>query len=165
MKGETRKVGFDVKAPENKCDDKKCPFHGEHGLKLRGRTFTGTVVSDKMHRSVIVEWYRQVYIPKFERYLRKRTKVTAHNSPCINAKEGEKVEIVECRPLSKSKNFVIIHNLGKVRGYEERKAALEESKVKEKKKEEEEMKEAEKKQDSKKESLEQTEETSMEEAE
>jgi len=138
MKGEAREIGFDVKAPKTKCDDDRCPFHGKNGVKLRGRTFVGTVVSDKMHRSVIVEWGRQVYVPKYERHRKKKTKVTAHNPPCINAREGDEVMIVECRPMSKSKNYVVVQDMGKVKGYEERKEALEESKVKDKKKEKEE---------------------------
>ncbi len=45
---------------------------------------------------------------RYERYEKRRTRVAAHNPPCINAKEGDKVVIAECRPLSRTKKFVII---------------------------------------------------------
>lgn len=91
---------------ETKCKDRNCPFHGS--LKTRGRIFTGTVVSDRMHRTVVVQWERRHYLPKYERYEKRRTKLKAHNPSCINAKEGDTVKIAECRPLSKTKNFVVI---------------------------------------------------------
>jgi small subunit ribosomal protein S17 len=76
-------------------------------LKTRGRTFKGSVTSSKAQKTVTVEWMRRVYIPKYERYMNKRSKVKAHNPPEIAAKEGDKVIIRECRPLSKTKNFVV----------------------------------------------------------
>ncbi len=95
-----------IEAPENKCNDPNCPFHGT--LKVRGRMFEGTVKSDKMTKTVTVEWPRIVEIPKYKRYLIKRTRVKAHNPPCIDAHTGDKVLISECRPLSKTKKFVIV---------------------------------------------------------
>ena len=95
-----------MKKKEGKCNDKKCPFHGN--VRLRGRTFTGKVISDKMSNTVTVEWARRKYIPKYERYEIKRKKIHAHNPSCIRAVQGNKVKIMECRPLSKTKNFVII---------------------------------------------------------
>jgi len=40
--------------------------------------------------------------------MKKRSRVAAHNPVCINAKIGDKVRIAECRPISKTKAFVII---------------------------------------------------------
>jgi small subunit ribosomal protein S17 len=76
-------------------------------LKTRGRTFTGTVVSSKAQKTVTVEWNRRVYIKKYERYLNKRSRVKAHNPVEINAREGDNVIIKECRPISKTKKFVV----------------------------------------------------------
>jgi small subunit ribosomal protein S17 len=76
-------------------------------LKTRGRTFKGNVVSAKAQKTVTVSWNRRVYIPKYERYQIKRSKVKAHNPPEIGAKEGDEVIIKECRPLSKTKKFVV----------------------------------------------------------
>ena len=77
-------------------------------ISVRGKTFTGKVVSAKMHKTVVVEWERRVLIPKFERYEKRRSKVSAHNPEEINAKEGDIVKIRETRPLSKTKNFIVV---------------------------------------------------------
>ena len=69
---------------------------------------------------------------------KKRSRIKAHNPECINAKEGDVVKVSECKPLSKTKNFVIIEKLGKEKGFKERIEGLEEAKVKDKEKEEEE---------------------------
>ena len=91
------------------CKDKNCVHCG--GLRARGRVFEGTVVSDKMQGTVTVQWPRQRYIPKYERYYKTKSKVKAHNSPCVAAKTGDKVRIAECRPISKTVNFVIMEVL------------------------------------------------------
>ena len=74
----------------------------------RGRTFTGTVVSDRMTRTVTVAWERRHYVPKFQRYERRHSKVKAHNPAEIDAKTGDKVTVMETRPISKTKHFIII---------------------------------------------------------
>ena len=109
------------------------------GLSLRGRAFVGTVISSKMQKTVTVEWERKHYLKKYERYERRRSRVKAHNPDTINAQEGDVVKIIECRPLSKTKNFVVIEIIGKERGFRERMEAFEESKFKKeaKKKEDE----------------------------
>ena len=108
MKKKSKNIGINVPFPRKKCSgDKHCPFHGEN--IPRGRVFEGKVIRDSMHRTVVVEWPRIVYIPKYERYLKKRTRVKAHNPECIDAKVGDTVIIAECRPISKTKNFVVVH--------------------------------------------------------
>ncbi|MBR9690083.1 30S ribosomal protein S17 [Candidatus Woesearchaeota archaeon] len=99
-------IGVEVKQPENKCDDKNCPFHSN--TSLRGRMFKGKIVGGPFHRTVTVEWGRRKYIPKYERYEKRRTRVKAHSTPCIEVKKGDNVAIMETRPLSKTKKFVII---------------------------------------------------------
>lgn len=76
-------------------------------IKTRGRTFKGVVVSSKAQKTVTVEWQRRVYVPKYERYQTKRSKVKAHNPEEMSAKEGDEVVVMECRPLSKTKNFIV----------------------------------------------------------
>ena len=105
-KKEVRDIGLDVKPPENTCDDPNCPFHGT--LPVRGKVLEGIVVSDRMPKTVIVRRDYLHYIPKYERYERRHSRIAAHNPPCINAKVGDKVRIAECRPLSKTKHFVVI---------------------------------------------------------
>lgn len=87
------------------CVDPKCAIHG--GLKTRGAEFTGKVVSDKAKKTAIVERDYTRYVYKYERYLRKRSRIPAHNPECIGAKEGDMVKIAESRKLSKTKSFVI----------------------------------------------------------
>jgi small subunit ribosomal protein S17 len=82
-------------------------------IKTRGRTFVGTVTSDKMSRTVVVHWERRFYVKKFERYERRQSKVNAHNPEEIGAKKGDIVKIVETRPLSKTKHFIVTEILGK----------------------------------------------------
>lgn len=82
-------------------------------ISTRGRKFTGMVVSDRMSKTVTVEWKRKKFIPKYERYEKKRTKVKAHNPDEIGAVKGDIVEIEETRPLSKTKHFVVVKILDK----------------------------------------------------
>lgn len=119
--------------PSETCTDVNCPFHGT--LKVRGKTFTGTVVSDKMQKSVVVAWEGRKFVPKFERYTKTRARVSAHNPDCINAVEGDTVIIQECRPISKTKTFVVVKVEGKKTDYELEKSLDEEGKHKHKKKE------------------------------
>ncbi len=77
-------------------------------ISSRGRSFVGKVISDKASKTVTVEWTHRKYIPKYERYEKKRSKVKAHNPALINAKEGDKVKIMETRPLSKTKHFIVV---------------------------------------------------------
>ena len=127
-------IGVKVTLPSKKCKDMNCPFHGR--LKCRGKVLTGTVISTKMQKTVTVEFEKRYYIPKYERYEKRRTRIKAHNPECIAAKDGDVVRISECRPLSKTKNFVIIENLGKEKGFEEKMEALEEGKKRKKVEEE-----------------------------
>lgn len=105
-----KNIGVPVKnPPKNKCDDPKCPFHGS--VKIRGRIHEGIVKSSKAQNTVTVEWNYVNYIQKYERYERRKSVVMAHKPPCIDVKEGDKVVLGECKPLSKTKSFVIIDKL------------------------------------------------------
>ena len=106
VKTTINKLVVKKKAPKKDCEDRNCPVHGL--LKTHGRVFVGRVVSDKMQGTINVEWERQLLVPKYERYLKRRTRVKAHNPPCFNAKKGDFVQIAECRPISKTVSFVVI---------------------------------------------------------
>ncbi len=82
-------------------------------IKVRGRTFVGTVKSDKMTKTVVVTWVRRVFVKKFERYETRVSRLNAHNPDEIGAKKGDIVEIAETRPLSKTKNFIVTKIIGK----------------------------------------------------
>ncbi|MEM0359796.1 MAG: 30S ribosomal protein S17 [Candidatus Diapherotrites archaeon] len=90
----------------NECNDSKCPIHGT--TRVRGQSFKGKVISAKPTRTVTVERTIIRFVPKFERYKKTRSRVHAHNPPCINAKEGDTVIIGETRRLSKTKNFAVL---------------------------------------------------------
>ncbi len=100
-----RNIGIEVKKPEGTCNDECCPFHGS--LSIRGQILTGRVV--KVYgKTAVIERELIKYVSKYERYMRKRSKLHAHNPDCIRAKVGDLVRIGECRPISKTKSFVII---------------------------------------------------------
>ena len=68
---------------------------------------SGVVVSNKAKKTVIVKVDYTRYIYKFERYLRKRSHIPAHNPECMGVKQGDTVGIAETRRLSKTKSFVV----------------------------------------------------------
>lgn len=70
----------------------------------RRKTQVGTVVSDKMDKTVTVLVERLTKHPVYKKYIRKRAKFKAHdeNNGC---RLGDKVLIVETRPLSKEKRW------------------------------------------------------------
>jgi len=105
-KQKARDIGIDVTPPKNECDDPKCPFHGK--LPVRGKVVNGIVVSDRAQKTAIVERNYLQFISKFERYERRHSRIAAYNPSCIDAKIGDTVKIAECRPLSKTKSFVIV---------------------------------------------------------
>jgi len=106
MKKNDINIGLKVNIPKKECSDKHCPFHS--GLKIRGRIFNGIVVSKDAHKTCKVQWPRRFYLPKYERYEKRRSILKVHNPPCIDAIVGDNVTIVECKPISKTKKFVII---------------------------------------------------------
>lgn len=109
----------------------------QQSIKTRGRTFTGVVVENKMQLTATVEWARRKYVTKYERYETARTRLKAHNPAEIDAKKGDIVKIVECRPISKTKKFMIVEKVGRERLFEEKQALMAESKVKKEEKVEE----------------------------
>ncbi len=71
------------------------------------KTFTGTVVSDKMKDTVVVLVERYEKHPKYGKFVKHKKKFKAHDAG--NTKKiGEKVSIQETKPISKDKKFIII---------------------------------------------------------
>lgn len=122
-------IGINVQQPKKSCQtrDENCPFHGS--IRVRGRQHTGTVVSTKMSRSAVVQWEHRHFLPKYERYEKRLSRITVHAPDCMSIKEGDVVRIAETRPLSKTKHYVVIENLGQEKGYKLKAAAMEESKT------------------------------------
>jgi len=71
------------------------------------RVLQGVVVSDKMDKSVVVRVERRVMHPVYKKYIKRSAKYTAHDEH--NAcKVGDIVQIMESRPLSKTKTWVVV---------------------------------------------------------
>lgn len=77
-------------------------------INLRGRTFKGKIIKKFAHR-VCIEFERTVYIKKYERYSKRKTKLHAripeNFAETLNL--GDYIEIKECRPLSKIIHFMV----------------------------------------------------------
>jgi len=71
------------------------------------RTLEGTVVSNKMNQTIIVAVERRVKHPKYEKFIKRTTKVYAHDEK-NECGEGDTVVVRECRPLSKTKCWELI---------------------------------------------------------
>ncbi|KHF25433.1 30S ribosomal protein S17 [Solemya velum gill symbiont] len=74
---------------------------------VSNRTLTGRVVSNKMDKSITVVVERKVKHPLYGKYVRRSTKVHAHdaNNEC---RTGDVVMVEQCRPLSKSKRWQLV---------------------------------------------------------
>ena len=76
------------------------------------RTLIGRVVSDKMDKTVTVLVERRVKHPMYDKIIVRSKKYHAHNES-NEAKQGDLVEIQECRPMSKSKAWIVTKLLEK----------------------------------------------------
>ncbi len=103
-------IGIDVALPKKDCNDRFCPFHGT--LPVRGQILEGVVMSDRMQGSAVVKREYMRLNKKFERLEKRSNKYLVHSPSCLDVKEGDKVKIMECRPLSKNIAYVVIENSG-----------------------------------------------------
>lgn len=105
-------IGLDVPTPpepENpeEYDYETCPFYGE--LPVRGQVIEGEVVSTEMAKSVVVEREYDVSVPKYDRLMKRRSRIPAHVPGVLEPlSEGDIVRIAETRPLSKTKSHVVV---------------------------------------------------------
>ena len=70
------------------------------------RTVSGVVVSDKIDKTITVRVERRVKHPVYGKFVRKSSKVHAHDEE-NTCQIGDTVTVVECRPLSKSKTWML----------------------------------------------------------
>ncbi len=86
-------------------------------LSTRGRTFQG-IVTRKFPKRVTIEFERTVRIPKYERFIKKKTRIHARLPDEIahDIHLGDLIKVRECRPLSKIIHFIVIE---KIRSYDE----------------------------------------------
>ncbi|MFT4312789.1 MAG: 30S ribosomal protein S17 [Candidatus Woesearchaeota archaeon] len=107
MKKSEKTVGYGISMPKFDGEtDKNCPFTSS--LRVRGNISQGTVVSASAPLTATVQIERQVFVSKYKRYKKKISKIHVHNPAAIDAKVGDVVEFMGCRPLSKTKSAVIV---------------------------------------------------------
>ena len=71
------------------------------------RVLQGVVVSDKMDKSVVVRVERRVMHPVYKKYIKRSKNYTAHDEKNL-CKVGDNVQIMESRPISKTKSWVVV---------------------------------------------------------
>ncbi|MEM4271515.1 MAG: 30S ribosomal protein S17 [Candidatus Pacearchaeota archaeon] len=81
-------------------------------FSTKGRTFEGFVIK-KFPKRIVLEFERTVFVPKYERFYKKKTRLHARlpdsMKDAINV--GDYIEIAECRPLSKIIHFIVIKKI------------------------------------------------------
>ena len=75
--------------------------------ETKARSTSGVVISNKMDKTVTVLVERLEKHPLYKKYIRKSTKLHAHDES-NECNEGDTVQIEECRPMSKSKSWRVI---------------------------------------------------------
>ena len=107
----SKKIGLGFKTPQEAKDgayvDKKCPFTSD--VSIRGRIFKGVVLSNKMHRTVVLRRDYLHYIKKYNRFEKRHHNLPAHLSPVfLRTRIGDVVTVGQCRPLSKTVRFNVL---------------------------------------------------------
>lgn len=79
---------------------------------IRRREWFGNVISNKMNKTVIVAVERSTIHPVYKKVLRRVTKLKAHDEGNV-CKVGDRVKLIETRPISKDKNWRIVQVMQK----------------------------------------------------
>ena len=92
-----KKVGLGFKTPKEAIEgsyiDKKCPFTSN--VSIRGRILKGICISTKMNKTIVIRRDFMHFIPKYQRYEKRHTTLSAHCSPAFKVKVGDIVTVVE----------------------------------------------------------------------
>ena len=83
--------------------------------KKISRTIVGRVIGDKMDKTVSVAIERRIKHPVYGKYIRRTTKVLAHDAT-NECKAGDRVAISECRPVSKNKSWSVVNIVERAAG-------------------------------------------------
>ncbi len=83
----------------------------QRGLR---KTRIGIVVSDKMEKTITIAIVRKVPHPLYKKYFKKTTRLLAHDEK-DDCKVGDKVKIMETRPLSKNKRWRLVEIVEKAK--------------------------------------------------
>ena len=84
----------------------------ESGTRGKRRVIQGVVSGDKMDQTISVRVERVFKHPKYKKYIRRHEKVHAHDA-ANEAHLGDIVELMECRPLSKTKHWRLVRVLAR----------------------------------------------------
>jgi small subunit ribosomal protein S17 len=82
------------------------------------RSYIGNVISDKMQKTVVVEVTRKIQHPIYSRVVKRVTQFKAHDEK-NECRVGDRVRVVETRPLSKEKHFRVIQVIERAKTLEE----------------------------------------------
>jgi small subunit ribosomal protein S17 len=88
-------------------DQKTDRPEGPEAERRARRVVIGVVTSNAMQKTIVVQVDRLVKHPVFKKYVRRRSVYKAHDAEGV-AKKGDRVEIAECRPISKTKRFRLV---------------------------------------------------------
>ena len=101
------------KVPKPKpSSPKAAPPTAEHKHHSFRRKMIGTITSDKMNKTVVVEVIRKAMDPVYKKYVRMRDKYKAHDEQ-NQYKVGDRVEITEHRPISRDKRWLVTRLLAR----------------------------------------------------
>jgi small subunit ribosomal protein S17 len=109
---------MELKQNNNKSNqvDKTKPTTSSDPLSVRGGVIEGIVASTSMEKTVIVEREYVIFIPKYERYMKRRSRVPAHVPSGFDLNVGDHVKIAETRPISKTKSHVVVEVIKSISG-------------------------------------------------
>jgi small subunit ribosomal protein S17 len=80
--------------------------------KPNKKTVIGTVVSDRMDKTITIRWETRKRHPLYKKFVKKHTKIKAHDAK-NEASIGDLVKVIETRPVSKDKCWRVIEILEK----------------------------------------------------
>jgi len=113
-KKEKTKAEAKTKKIPKKGQDKKIIAEAKKEIRIgtRGRFFEG-VITKKFPKRIVLEFERMIYIKKYKRYAKLKTKIHARLPEFMEEKikVGDFVKVQECRPLSKIIHFVVIQKI------------------------------------------------------
>jgi small subunit ribosomal protein S17 len=102
--------------PAQETPAQETPAQETPAQEVRGaRTLTGRVVSNKMPKTIAVEIERLVKHPAYGKYIRRTTKLLAHDENGAS-QEGDLVIITPCRPMSRHKSWRLLEVVEKAAG-------------------------------------------------
>lgn len=96
---------------QNKTSGKVAEKMASAIVPTRGKVFEGTVVSDRMRGTVVIEFPRVIKSRKYNRFFRRTTRMKARVPEGLSVKTGDRVQISETRRFAKTVNFIVTKKL------------------------------------------------------